>query len=386
MTYAMKYTLFLTHSCNLACEYCYVGKAQARMSVEDARKAIDFAFANTPNDEEINIGFFGGEPLLEVSLLTELTAMIESHPRYESARVKLGLVTNGTLVTREILRFIADHRIALTISCDGPPDIHDRYRRDVNGNPTSSVVEESIRLALEMLGSVSVNAVYGPSTVSDLPRTVDYFSSLGVRHIYLNPDFSAKWTPLSVAEIPEAYRQVAEKYMEYYREGRPHYISPLDGKITVILRGGYQPLERCRMGKGEFAFSASGRVYPCERLVSADPDEHEIGTLKGGVQIGPLRKHYAQGSCINEPCTTCGLRDYCATWCGCSNYFMTGYYNRVSPFLCVSEKTWIRLSLLVIKTLESELGPTFIEHVGGYGLVPSLYGRYLQNELAPSNQ
>ncbi len=368
----MKYTLFLTHSCNLACDYCYVGKEPTRMSLESAQKVIDFALTNTPPEENIDIGFFGGEPLLEFPLLTEITTAIESHPRHDAERVKLGLVTNGTLLTPEILAFVDQHHIALTISCDGPPDIHDRIRRYPNGEPSSAAVEQSIRLALDALGAVPVNAVYQPSTVEHLSRTVDYLSSLGVRQIYLNPDFSADWTAPAVAKVPGAYGRLAKQYMNYYREGRPHFISPLDGKLTVILRGGYQAKEKCRMGYGEFAFAASGRVYPCERLASRDAETHEVGRFRDLIQVDRLRNHHAPGPPINEPCVECGLRAYCVNWCGCSNYFMTGYYNRVSPFLCTSEQAWIRLALEAFKTLESELGPTFMEHVGGHGLLPSL--------------
>jgi len=77
--------------------------------------------------------------------------------------------------------------------------------------------------------------------------------------------------------------------MRYYREGCPHFISLLDHKIVVMLRGGYQPLEKCRMGKGEFAFTPSGEVYPCERLAAGNPHTHAIGKLDALVEIGPLR-------------------------------------------------------------------------------------------------
>lgn len=370
----MKYTLFLTQRCNLACSYCYVGKTSARMAMKVAEQAIRFAFQKTPPSENIDIGFFGGEPLLEFPLLAEITEQIESDEQYNPERVKLGTVTNGTLLTEEMLRFFQLHHIALTISCDGPPEIQDISRRFIDGTASSALVERAIRMAVSILGRVPVNAVYRPETVANLPQTVDYFSSLGVRQIYLNPDFSARWTEADIENMIAAYLQLAEQYMQYYREGRPHFISIFDSKITVMLRGGYQPLEKCRMGEGEFAFTPAGRVYPCERLAASDPELHAVGAVNGLVQIGPLRNHFAPGTPLNTPCLTCGIRDYCVNWCGCSNYFMTGHYNRVSPFLCASERTLIAGAFNIFQTLEAELGPTFVEHLGGQGLVPSVAG------------
>jgi uncharacterized protein len=204
---------------------------------------------------------------------------------------------------------------------------------------------------------------------------VDYLSSLGVRQIYLNPDFSAAWTEDDVARVPEAYRAVGDRYLKFYREGRPHFISLIDSKITVMLRGGYQPLERCRMGTGEFAFDPSGRVFPCERLVTKAPAEHAIGSVDGLLQIGAPLDHLAPGPPINSPCAQCEVRSYCVNWCGCSNFFMTGYYNRVSPFLCTSERTLLGLAATIFGALESELGPTFTDHLGGKGVANSISER-----------
>lgn len=362
----MKYTLFLTQHCNLACEYCYVAKKPARMQAEVAGRIVDFAFRNTPPEEDINIGFFGGEPLLEFPLLQEIVRAIQGHEGFDPRRVNVSVVTNGTLLKQETIRFFQRNQIDLTISCDGPPRVHDRFRRFPGGAGSSRLVEAAIRRTLGVLGRVSVSAVYGRETIEFLPETIDYFSALGVRQIYVSPDFSARWTQSDTERVPGIYRSLADQYVRFYREGRAHFISVIDAKIAVLLRGGYQPLERCRMGTGEFAFTASGHVLPCERLAAKEPEEHSIGTANGLIKLGPLRDHFTPGPPINAPCLSCGIREYCMNWCGCSNYFMTGSYNRVSPFLCASERALIEAAFDVFRTLEEELGPTFVDHVGGF--------------------
>jgi uncharacterized protein len=371
----MKYTLFLTHRCNLKCDYCYVSKSSDCMPLNVARRIIEFTYQNTPPTDDIDIGFFGGEPLLEFPVLRTVTQMVRSHPSFDPCRVNLSLTTNGTLLTPEIIEFLAENDVLTTISCDGPPAVHDQFRRMPCGEGSSPLVERGIRTAMQTLRHVPVNAVYGPQTLAQLPATIDYFSSLGVREIYLNPDFSARWTPAEVDSIPDVYGEVAARYMRFYRERRPHYISLIDSKITVLLRGGYHDTERCHMGEREFAFTASGRVLPCERFASEDPERHSIGTANGLIRIDPLRNHFAPGPPINTPCLSCTLQPYCENWCGCANYFMSGHYNRVGPFLCASERASIQLAFDIFRTLESELGPTFMDHLGGRARTRSIAAR-----------
>jgi len=341
------------------------------MSIPLSSKVIDFAYTHTPKEEKINFGFFGGEPLLEFEKIKEITDIIESHKNYDSQRVELSIVSNGTILTDEICSFINKHDIGYVISCDGRPNVQDLNRRDKNGNSTSAIVEKNIRKAINAFKLVPVNAVYSPLTLKYLPDTVRYFSALGVRQIYLNPDFSAEWSKEDIESLDSVYNQIAKLYTNYYLKKEPHYISLFDGKIAVILRGGYKPIERCRMGKGEFAFTPDGRIYPCERLVGDNNEKHSIGTIDGGIKIEKMLCHTLSGDRINSECLECSIKDYCMNWCGCSNYFSTGYYNRVSPFLCASEKTSLKIAYKIIQILENIIGPTFYEHLGGFPIANS---------------
>jgi uncharacterized protein len=161
-----------------------------------------------------------------------------------------------------------------------------------------------------------------------------------------------------------AYGAVGDLYVDYYLRDDPHFLSLIDGKIAVILRHGYHPLERCRMGRGEFAFTPDGGIFPCERLVGDGGDEHRLGNVFDGFQIERLFCHQAPGESMNRECTDCSLRDYCTNWCGCSNYYASGYYNRVSPFLCASKKASIRAAFNAFQTLEAA-GIAFYDHLGG---------------------
>lgn len=360
-----KYTLLTTLKCNLRCTYCYLGKSNVTMTLPIAEKIIEFIYSNTPHEEKIDLGFFGGEPLLEFEVMQRIVEVLQSHPKYDPERIELSITTNGTIFNREIASFLKRHRIVLCVSCDGPPAVQDLFRVFADHRGSSAVVEETIRQARETLPIVLVNAVYHPLSLTSLPETIRYFSSLGLRQIYLNPDFSAPWTAQAAATLPTIYQQIGELYAEYYLQGDPHFISLVDSKITVILRGGYKPSEKCQMGTRELAFGPDGHVYRCERLVgSGGMNEHCIGHIENDFRISGSNCAGIE-ACTTKECIECTLRDYCMNWCGCSNYFSTGSYGRSGAFLCASEKASIQEAFRIIQELEKKLGPVFVEHLAG---------------------
>ncbi len=366
----MKYTLCITQKCNLACSYCYIGKRNESMSLETAKSIVDFIFNNTPKGEKIDIGFFGGEPFTEFELIKTITGLVKNHSSYQDYNVQFDIVSNGTFFSKDIVDFIKENNVGFCISCDGPDFLQDMHRRYADGTTCSKLVESNIRNFTQSLPVMLVNAVYTPDSYVYLPVVVEYFISLGVRQIYLNPDFSAKWSVKDTENLYNIYEKVSSIFMRQYIDNDPVFISLIDGKITVILRGGYKPEERCHMGRKEFAFTPEGNIYPCERLIgSGTGDMHCIGNIKTGVDIDKMKCSKFTQKSINNECITCGLKDYCMNNCGCSNYFSTGGYNSVGAFLCSSEKAALQVSLNAFKELENKLGPSFVEHLAG---LPSL--------------
>ncbi len=341
------------------------------MSHKTATRIVDFMFRSTPSGEKIDIGFFGGEPLLEFDLLKHIVDLVISHPLYDKKRVLFSIVTNGTIFSGDIATYLKKRNITLGISCDGPPHVQDSSRIFADGSGSSAIVEANIRKALNFFPFMPVNAVYKPETLHFLPDVVDYFSGLGVRNIYLNHDITAQWTKNEADMLPALYDSIGKKYTDFYRTGNAHHISLIDSKIVVMLRGGYQPLEKCRMSKGELAFATSGNIYPCERLIGKDEGtDHCLGNISLSGSLSKQCTHDAE-HIANEACRTCSLRDYCMNWCGCTNYFATGDYNTAGPFICASEKAAIQTAYDIIAQLDRE-GFAFSEHLAGTPLLSIL--------------
>jgi uncharacterized protein len=364
----VKCVLALTQKCNLACSYCYIQKDHSVMPLPTASKIVDFIFKNFRENEKIEIGFFGGEPLLQFDLIKEITDIIQMHEFFDSSRVVISLTTNGTIFSEDIAGFLVEKDVILNISCDGPSEIQDVFRHFPDGRGSSKIVEKNIRKAVKLFPLLPVNSVYSPENLHLLPAVLDYLSSLGIRNIHLNPNISARWTKKDADALPYIYNEIGKKYMEFYRLGDPRYISLIDSKIAVILRGGYRPMERCRMGKGEFAFAPSGNVYPCERLIGSDDGKtHCLGNINNGFIIGNTC-NAASNHALNKECTTCGLKEYCMNWCGCTNYYSTGKYDVVSPFICASEKAAISVAFQIIQNIGNSW-LDFAHHLAGTPLM-----------------
>jgi uncharacterized protein len=359
-----RYTLCITLQCNLACEYCYVSKRKEKMPLETAVKAVDFIFHHAVSKKNIEIGFFGGEPLLEFELIKKIIELIKNHPDYNPSDVSFSITTNGTIFSAEIGEFLKENCIKTCISCDGTPKIQNLFRRTIEKNDTAALVEQTIINTQKYLNTVLVNAVYHPQTFRNLPETLDYFSSLGIRKIFLNPDFTAVWNKTEAEKLEEIYDKIAEKYISWYLNDDPHFVSLIDTKLAVLMRGGYHPLERCQMGKREMAITPDGGLYPCERLIgSGNNGKYRIGSIEKGPDLSLLLHNCAVGGEKNNECLSCQLKDLCMNWCGCSNVFMSGYYNRVNAILCASEKALINSSIKIFSILEKELGPVFLHHL-----------------------
>ena len=329
------------------------------MSLSTASKIVDFVFKNVKQEDKVDIGFFGGEPFFEFDLIKNITDLIQTNASLRTGQTKLSVTTNGTILTDEIIRYLGEDHISLCISCDGPPEVQDRFRHFPDGSKTSTLVEKNLRRALRSTPSTAVNAVYSPETLESLPRVVDYFLSLGVRIVYLSPNISARWGKKEADMLPAIYDAIGKKYLASNSAGKAVYISLIDSKIALMLRGGYKPIDRCRMGKGEYAFAPSGNLYPCERLIGSDDGKtHCLGNISDKLSFNRACQGLSS-SAINVECIQCSLKEYCMNWCGCSNYYSTGSYNVVSPFTCASEKAAIKVAFDMIRKMKNNWLPSF---------------------------
>lgn len=364
----MKVTLNLTHRCNLSCRYCYSGRAFKKdMPFTTAQKIVDFAMRLTPPGQRVEFCFFGGEPLLCIDLMKNITSYIREQEREAGKLVRLRITTNGTFLTQPILDFLKEENVDLCISLDGPAHVHDLNRRYQDGRGSFAEVVRNLRKAMKQLASVQVNAVYGPETLDYLPESVSFLTELGVFVIHLNPNICASWPKDIYPRLRESYRQIAHHYIQSYQHGQEIAVNFIDSKIILFLKGGYTSGDMCGMGETQWAFAPSGNIYPCERFVGEDKDSSLcLGNIHTGLDLARRCSLLQHKGNHNEQCKTCGLQRYCMNWCGCTNYYLTGHIGLAGPMLCASEKAAIQAAKHVLITLSELENELFINHFMQY--------------------
>jgi uncharacterized protein len=364
----MKITLGLTHRCTLACRYCYAGRATKQdMSLETAQRCVDFALKRTPAGKKVTLCLFGGEPLLRFDLARAITIHARERAAELGCPVEVTLTTNGTLIDQAVLDFAADQRVRLCFSLDGPADVHDRHRVYPDGRGSFDDVFRGLAAATRRLDSVQVNAVFGPDTVSEIPRSLRFFVDSGVAAVHFNPNITATWPEATLTRLRDVYMQAADYYVACYAQRRSVAVNFIDSKMILFMKDGYAPEDRCSMGAAEWGFAPSGNIYPCERFIGDDSDPRFcLGNVATGMHS--IRCQALRQACGNRnpECLTCASKKYCMNWCGCTNYFMSGHTDLAAPALCAMERATIQAARHVFDSLVKDGNELFAEHMYGY--------------------
>lgn len=356
----MDLTLSLTHDCNLACSYCYAGpKRTDAMTMATAEKAIDLAFS-TPA-QKFQLGFFGGEPLMEWDLLTASTVFAESVvARHEVDLVKT-LTTNATLLTAEMVQWLKEHSFFLAVSLDGNRQMHDATRPFRCGKSSFDSVIRGLDL-LDGYGDMEVIVVVDPSNVMHLTESVRYLAvEKGVQRISINPNFYIEWSDEALEQWKTAYQEIGEFYIDCFRENRILYVNFINSKVITRLKNGFEDCDHCNFGEKEIAVAPSGNIYPCERLVADDTlDDMCIGNVVDGFDEDKRFSILQRRGNVNAECISCKLRHRCMNWCCCINYAMTGAIDSTDGILCFHERLAIGVADEVAGILYNESNPRFL--------------------------
>ena len=351
--------LMVTHDCNMRCSYCYAGaRAQRHMPQHIARKAIDRAIASIEPGGTLELGFFGGEPLLEAGLVLAMAdyarycAAGRSRAATRGMGLSLNLTTNGTVTDPLAWAAMTLPGMDLAVSHDGLPEVHNKHRRRPDGCATSCRGLRTIHRLLDEGRPFRVVMVVRPDNVESLPAGVGFLHGLGVPRVEPVLDLWARWTP---ADAPKLEAAVAE-CARIWRNAMPSFgISWFEEKFARLTGERLDGTARCGFGAGEVAVAPSGNLYPCERLIGADADGDPM-RLPGHVLDGADFLSLPDPPCrVAEPCAGCSVASLCNTSCRCSNYVRTGDACRPDGLLCTLNHACLRETVKVL------------EEMGGHG-------------------
>jgi uncharacterized protein len=347
--------LMMNHACNLRCTYCYTGAKFSRaMPSEVGRRAIDRALASIEPGGRLELGFFGGEPLLEADLIEGLIAHARGRAAEFSVALALSMTTNGTITGPAAWRVMNDADLELSVSFDGRPTEHDRHRLTVAGRGSSDAVLRTMAALTAAGRAFSVVAVVRSDTVAHLAEGLEFLRGTGVKRVDPSLDLWCRWSPDDVNRLVDEVGQCAD----VWAAGLPDFsVSWFDEKAAHLM--GVMPRESaaCGFGTGEIAVAPSGNLYPCERLIGEDQPGHPM-RLDGHATDGGADFVSAAGAPGRAAawCDVCALRDACTTVCRCSNYVRTGDVRRPDGLLCAWNQACIDETARVLGELAAPAG------------------------------
>ena len=365
----------VANKCNLHCTYCYepegakYGPSPIQMDWDTARDSVDFLFKKSGTSKEVNLIFFGGEALLNFKLMRQVVAYAEEKAQAEDKVVDFSLTTNGTLLTDEVIDFFQTYRFGITISIDGPKDLHDKRRVFLNKRGEQKGSYDMLRPRLErLLERYTVRPVVARVTVTkdaiDIVRTYEHLTELGFFEVGFSPVTAPAETdyglePTDLRELLRQFYELGGVYVERALNNQYTGFSNLSTLLTDIHLG-TNKFFPCGAGLGLLDVDGNGDVYLCHRFPGTE--EHKYGNVKDGIEYDRLNTFINSAHLGNKPvCQTCWIRGLCGG--GCYHEAMTEFGDASLPNLhyCDFLREWTEYGIGVYMQLQ-EQKPGFIEH------------------------
>jgi uncharacterized protein len=324
---AVEVALVLTHACNMACSYCYTGeKKRVRMSPAIADRALEASFARATT--ELQLTFFGGEPLLEADLLCALASQARARAARLGVTLRLQVTTNGTRLDDALLTRLLALDVHIALSIDGNRRAHEAGRAFVGGSSSYDSTRAALTRLLASGRRFDVVMVVDPANVEHLGDGVLELFDLGVESITLNPNWSAAWSDDALSRWRGGYEHAAAITLAWHRRGRAVRLQPLHGAMTA-LEHGRDIGQTCGAGQHSFAVAPSGNVYACARSVGEDLGHDKICHVDDWLPTAPFTGRNQRAECVG-----CAAAERCERHCACACREETSDPFTPGPILC----------------------------------------------------
>ncbi|MBQ7045814.1 MAG: thioether cross-link-forming SCIFF peptide maturase [Clostridia bacterium] len=335
--------LHVAHTCNLNCAYCFAaqGKYQgerAVMSFDVAKRAMDFLIENSNGRRNLEVDFFGGEPLMNWDVVKKTVEYARSIEKKYNKNFRFTLTTNGVLIDDEVIDFANRQMSNVVLSLDGRKDVHDRYRVDYNGAGSYEKIVPKFQKLVEARGGKNY---YMRGTFThhnpDFLKDIEHMLSLGFKELSMEPVVCAKGEKeeLTYEDLPivfEQYEKLAELMLKKHREGDDftfyHYMIDLTGGPCI-----YKRISGCGSGSEYMAVTPWGDLYPCHQFVG--DDKFRLGDIWQGVTNKAMQSEFT--SCnvyAREECKDCWAKLYCSGGCAANAYHATGSVKGIYEYGC----------------------------------------------------
>ncbi len=335
--------LHVAHTCNLNCSYCFASQGKyhgdrAVMSYEVGKRALDFLIENSGSRRNLEVDFFGGEPLMNFQVVKDLVAYARSVEKEKGKNFRFTLTTNGVLVDADVIDFANRECSNVVLSLDGRKEIHDRFRVDYAGKGSWEKIVPKFQQFVEarqgkeyyMRGTFTHA---NPDFLEDIKQMLD----LGFTELSMEPVVCPEGDPSALTEedlpiVMEQYEKLAELMLQRDKEGRPftfyHYMIDLTGGPCI-----YKRISGCGSGTEYMAVTPWGDLYPCHQFVGEE--RFKLGNIWDGVTNRDIQAEFAACNVYAHPeCKDCWARLYCSGGCAANAYHATGSVTGVYEYGC----------------------------------------------------
>ena len=335
--------LHVAHSCNLNCAYCFAsqGKYQgerALMSFEVAKQAMDFLVANSGNHVNLEVDFFGGEPLMNFDVVKKTVEYARSIEKEHGKNFRFTLTTNGVDVDDEVMEFANKECHNVVMSIDGRKDVHDRFRVDYQGRGSYDQIIPKFQEFAARRGDTGyyVRGTYthhNTDFLEDIKHMADLgFTQLSMEPVVCSPDDPCALTQEDLPVLFAQYEDLAKYMLQRQKDGKPitfyHYMIDLTHGPCIHKR-----IAGCGSGVEYFAVTPWGDLYPCHQFVG--DEKYLMGNVWEGVTALETQDSFRQCNVYARPeCDDCWARLYCSGGCAANAYHATGDIRGIYEYGC----------------------------------------------------
>ncbi len=355
--------LHIAHDCNLACRYCFAEEGEyhgrrALMSYEVGKRALDFLIENSGNRKNLEVDFFGGEPLMNWQVVKDLVKYGRKQEKLHDKKFRFTLTTNGVLLNDEIMDFCNQEMGNVVLSLDGRKEVNDRMRPFRNGKGSYDLIVPKFQ---KFADSRHQEKYYVRGTFThynlDFSKDVLHFADLGFKQVSVEPVVAKPEEDYAIREedipaILEEYDKLAKEMVRREKEGRGfhffHFMIDLTGGPCV-----YKRLSGCGSGTEYLAVTPWGDLYPCHQFVGEE--KFLMGNVFDGLKNTELQEEF---KCCNvyakEKCRKCFAKFYCSGGCAANSYNFHGSINDAYDIGCELQRKRVECAIMIKAALADE--------------------------------
>jgi len=353
--------LHVAHDCNLKCKYCFASQGnfkgeRSMMDLETGKKALLYLAMNSGKRRNLEVDFFGGEPLMNFETVKKLVDYGRELEKEYNKRFRFTITTNGVLLDDEKIDYINENMENVVLSLDGRKEINDDMRLTISGEGSFDVILPKIKKMVEKRGDKDyyVRGTFTNHNLDFGSDAMDFYKH-GFKKISIEPVVTPESMEYALRQehlerVLKEYEDFSREYIKIKRQDKDfyffHFMIDLDQGPCIVKRA-----VGCGAGSEYIAVTPEGEIYPCHQFVGEE--EFKLGTLDTGIEKKELRDEFKMANVYNkEKCRTCWARFYCSGGCHANAYYAHG--NMMEPYElgCEMEKKRIECALSVLANLD----------------------------------